>query len=200
MKLTTRSKVKAHLGIPRANTSKDSIIDQIIDGVSGFIETQTHRTFEIKEYTEIMDGTRYDEIFLKEYPLRDVLTLKIDGVEIDLDAEEEADSLIIDKEVGSIWRDNGFTGGRKSLRVTYEAGYNLPEENEESGSEESGATGEYLPDAIEAAAIRLSARVYERRTAEGVSSVSGDSMSVNYKDAVDSDVISIIEAHTKRRV
>ena len=200
MKLTTRSKVKAHLGIPRANTSKDSIIDQIIDGVSGFIETQTHRNFAIKEYTEVLDGTPYDEIFLKEYPLRDVLTLKINGVEIDIDAEEEAETIIIDKEVGSVYRENGFGSGRKSLRITYEAGFNLPEENDESGNEESGETGENLPDAIEAAAIRLTARVYERRTAEGVSSVSGDSMSVNYKDAVDADVISIIEAHTKRRV
>lgn len=203
MKLTTRNKVKQHIGIPSSNTSKDALLDQIIEGVSAFIETTTHREFGVKEYREVRDGTDDDEIFLKEYPLVDVLSITINGNEdLDLDAEEEAETVIIDKETGSIFRQYGFGSGRKGLRISYTAGYNLPELSEdESGVDgyESGAD-ENLPAAIEAAAIRLSARVYERRTAEGVASVSPTGISITYKDAVDADITTILDSFTKRRL
>jgi hypothetical protein len=201
MNLTTRRKLKLHIGIPAAITSKDSLLDQIIEGASAYIETYTNRKFGVEEYTEVLDGTPEDEIFLKQYPVVDILSLTISGNEVDLDAEEESDQIILDKETGSVYRENGFGSGRKAVRITYTAGYNLPEASDESGPEEYESGGdENLPAAIEAAAIRLSARVYERRTAEGVSSVSPGSMSVQYKDAVDSDIVNILDAHKKRRV
>lgn len=200
MNLTSRTKVKRHIGIPSSNTSKDALIDQIIEGVSGFIETQTHRTFEVKEYTEIFDGDGSDEIFLKQYPLRSVISLTINKSVIDLDAEEDAETIVIDNDAGSIYRQAGFAAGRKNIKVVYEAGFNAPDDPADSGSEESGETGEDLPTALEAAAIRLSARVYERRTAEGVSNVAPTGISIAYKDAIDADITSILEAYTKRRV
>lgn len=201
MNLTTISKLKQHIGIPSSMTSKDTLLEQIIEGASAFIEEYTHREFGVKEYTEVLDGTPHDEIFLKQYPVVNVLSLTINGNEIDLDTEEESDQFIVEKESGSVYRENGFGGGRKSVRITYTAGYNLPEASDESGSEqyESGAD-ENLPASIEACAIRLSARVYERRTAEGVSSVSPGSMSVQYKDAVDSDIVTILDNNRKRRI
>jgi hypothetical protein len=201
MKLTTRAKLKAHIGIPAANTTKDALLDTIIEGVSGFIETTTNRVFDITEYTEVLDGTPLDEIFLKQYPLIDVLSLFVNGTEIDLDAEEEAETVVIDNETGSVYREGGFGSGRKAVRVTYTAGYVLPEEAE-SGVDvsESGVVGEDLPAALEGAAIRLSARVYERRTAEGVSSVSPTGLSVTYKDAIDADIVTVLQAYTKRRI
>lgn len=202
MKLTTLRKVKQHIGIPSSNTTKDDLLEQIIDGVSAFIETTTHREFGVKEYREVLDGTDDDEIFLKEYPLVDVLSITINGNEdLDLDAEEEAETVIIDKETGSVFRQYGFGSGRKGLRISYTAGYNLPEASDESGVDgyESGAD-ENLPAAIEAAAIRLSARVYERRTAEGVSSVSPTGISITYKDAIDADITTILDSFTKRRL
>lgn len=201
MKLTTRSKVKAHIGIPAANTAKDALLDQIIEGVSGFIETTTNRVFDVTEYEEVLDGTPLDEIFLKQYPLIDVLTLTISGNEVDLDAEEESETVVIDRDAGSIYRESGFGSGRKAVRVSYTAGYVLPEEDE-SGVDDSGpaAEGENLPGALEGAAIRLSARVYERRTAEGVTSVSPTGLSITYKDAIDADIVTILQAYTKRRI
>lgn len=203
MKLTTLRKLKQHIGIPLSNTTKDALLDQIIEGVSGFIETTTHREFGVKEYREVRDGTDDDEIFLPQYPLVDVLSLTINGnQDIDLDAEEEAETVIIDKEAGSIFRQYGFGSGRKGLRITYTAGYNLPDPaDDESGVDgyESGAD-ENLPSAIESAAIRLSARVYERKTAEGVASVSPTGISITYRDAIDADITTILESFTKRRL
>lgn len=199
MNLTTRAKVKSHLGIPSADTSKDAILDQIIAGVSGFIETQTNRKFEVVQYTEIFDGHGGDEIVLRQYPLVDVISITIDGAAVDLDQEEEDETVIIDREEGSVWRQYGFRAGRKNIKVVYTAGFLPPVDSGESGDEESGDAGE-IPTALEAAAIRLSARVYERRTAEGVSSVSPGSFSVQYKDSVDADITGVLEAFKKRRV
>lgn len=202
MKLTTLRKVKQHIGIPSSNTTKDAILEQIIEGVSAFIETTTHRVFGVQEYREVRDGTDDDEIFLPQYPIVDVLSITINGnQDLDLDAEEEAETVMIDKEVGSIFRQYGFGSGRKALRISYTAGFNLPEASDESGPEtyESGADND-LPAAIESAAIRLSARVYERRTAEGVASVSPTGISITYRDAVDADITTILDSFTKRRL
>lgn len=200
MNLTTRNKVKRHLGIPLSNTTKDAIIDQIIPGVSGFIEAQTNRKFGVEEYTEIRDGEGFDEMVLRQYPIVDVISLTINGSAVDLDQEEEDESFILDREEGSIYREAGFSAGRKNIKVVYTAGYAAPEDDDESGAGEESGSGDELPSALEAAAIRLSARVYERRTAEGVSSVSPGSFSVQYKDAVDADIVSVLESFKKRRV
>lgn len=199
MNLTSKGKLKQHIGIKASNTSKDALLEQIITGVSAFIESETNRQFGYQEITEVRDGDNVDEIFLKEYPVRAILSLSLDGREIDLDAEEEAGSVVLDEEIGSVFRRSGFGAGRKGLRITYSFGYDAPSDPEESGEAESGSAGESLPAIIEAAAIRLSARVYERRTAEGVASVS-TGMSVTYKDALDSDITSILESNKKRRI
>lgn len=199
MNLTTLAKVKSHLGI--SGTSKDAVLSQIITGVSGFIENHTHREFSVKQYTEVRDGCGEDEIFVAQYPLREVISLHIDTREIDLDAEEESGRTIITRDTGSIFRKDRFSYGRRNIKIVYEAGFNSPEDADESGvDDESGDAGEDLPRDLEAAAIRMSARVYERRTAEGVSSVSPGSFSVQYKDAVDADITGVLDSYIKRRL
>ncbi|HOB89784.1 MAG TPA: phage head-tail connector protein [Candidatus Colwellbacteria bacterium] len=201
MNLTTLAKVKSHLGIRASNTTKDAILNQIITGVSGFVEQITNRKFGIQTYTERIDGDDSDEIFLKQYPVVDLISLEIDDEAIGVDAEEEDETLIVDNEIGSIWRDLGFAEGRKNIKVVYTAGYNPPVDTDESSDgsdEDSGA--ESFPNSLEGAVIRMVARVYERRTAEGVSSVSPGSFSVQYKDFIDDDIQQIIDSHKKRRV
>lgn len=198
MNLTTKNKVKQHIGIPLSVKSKDSLIEEIVVGASAFIEDYTKRKFEVSDYVEIQDGIGQDEIFLSQFPIVDIVSLNIGGSEVNLDLEEESGLFIVNKESGAVYRSGGFGHGRKSVKVKYKAGYNLPIDSDESGVSpyESGAEDD-LPASIETAAIRLSARVYERRTAEGVSSVSPGSMSVQYKDSVDSDIVKILDAYKK---
>ena len=199
MNLTTLAKLKEHIGIPSSNTDKDSLLASIITGVSSFIEEHTHRKFAVTEYTEIIDGGNFDEIFLKQYPIREVLTLTINSAPIDLDSGEEDGTIIITKESGAIYKASGFGSGRKAVKIVYTAGYNDPSDEEESGDSVS-SDYEDLPVAIQTAATRLAARVYERRTAEGVSSTSAGSFSVQYKDAVDSDVSGVLDSYKKIRI
>ena len=191
--LSTVAKVKAHVGIKESDTSKDAILEVILKGASKWIENKTGRNFELLERTEFYDGAGTDELFLNQYPIDEVTEIKLSGTAIDMDAETANDNLIIDETMGSIFRRSGWPEGRKNISVKYTAGYVLPD------TDESGETPN-LPEDLELAAIRLTARVYERRTAEGVTSVSPASFSANFASDVDSDIMATINHYRKLKV
>lgn len=192
--LTTVSKVKAHLGIPEASTSKNAVLETIINGVSSFIETQTHRKFGEAEYTEAIDADGSAELFLSQFPVSDIakITDLKSGTEIDTEAEIANRTLIYDLDAGILHRSVGWPAGRKNIEVEYTAGYVLP------GDEESDSPAT-LPDAIEQACIRMSARIYERKTAEGVQSVSPSSFTATYNLEIDPELKAVIKAYRKPR-
>lgn len=185
--LSTVANLKAHLGIPSADTTKDALLTMLLKGSSAFIETETHRKLGVQTHDIKLDGTGMHEIMLPQYPVQSITTLEIDG-----EAQTIGD-LDIDTETGIVYSENIiFRTGRRNVHIVFEAGYVLPD------TEESGEAPD-LPDDLESAAIRLAARVYERRTAEGVQSVSASSFSASYRAAIDDDLQAIISAHTKLR-
>jgi hypothetical protein len=188
MKLVLLSDLKDYIGLPSTETAKDNLLNAIIEGVSRFFESEIHRNLELQEYTEIIDGDDSDTIILKQFPVTEVDYIKIDNAEIDLETEQAYPiSLYIDKESGILERSSGWNGGFKNIEVKYSAGFTLP--GEESGADYT------LPEDIILAAKRLSARVYEKRTAEGISSAEN----ISYKDFVDEDIKSTIGSYYKFR-
>ncbi|MDD4410079.1 MAG: hypothetical protein PHW52_05515, partial [Candidatus Pacebacteria bacterium] len=96
-------------------------------------------------------------------------------------------SLYVHNGSGIIERNSGWTSGFKNIEVKYSAGFTLPDE-------ESG--GDYtLPEDIILAVKRMSARIYEKRTAEGISSAEN----ISYKDFLDEDIKSTMSSYYKFR-
>jgi len=77
MALTTREKVKSHLGITGA--TDDVLINQLIDEVSAGVELYCGRTFESATYTEYLDGTGTAEIYLEQRPVTAITTVHVDS-------------------------------------------------------------------------------------------------------------------------
>jgi len=204
MMLSTIAKLKAHLGIPAADTSKDAKLTTILSGASTYIEGQTARKFAAQVHRLKLSGDGSDELVLPQYPIVNagtdadpdpaITTLKLDGV--DILAEIAAGTIEVDLEAGILYRENDWREDKRNIEIVYSAGFSLP--SDESG--ESGVSAGNVPEDLEMAVLRLAARIYERSTAEGVQSVSAGSFSTTYKDAVDEDIKQTIARHSRLRV
>lgn len=190
--LSTISKVKKHIGIPQANTAKDEMIGNILLGVSAAIEQHCNRKFGFAEFTDTFIDVGAQSLFTRNYPIAEVTEIKMGKHVIDHEALIDNDELIIEDESGELLKTTGWDSDL--IRITYTAGYLLP--SDESG-EESGGGVESLPGDIELAAIRMAARIYERRTAEGVGSASPGSFSANYNSQLDEDIKETLASHRK---
>lgn len=190
--LSTVSKLKKHVGIPQAVTNKDEMLSNILLGVSAAIEQYCNRKFGFAEFTDTFIDVGAQSLFTRNYPIVEVTEIKLGKHIIDSDALIENDELIIEPESGELLKTTGWDSDL--IRITYTAGYLLP--SDESGEESGGGT-ESLPADIELAAIRMSARIYERRTAEGVGSASPGSFSANYNSQLDEDIKDILASHRK---
>lgn len=195
MKLATLSQLKSHLGIPQADTSKDTVLNFLLEGVSGSIETMTSRKLELQSHELKLSGDGFDSLVLPHYPIHvendipAITTLTLDGVAIALDTLDiEADGAILYRNAG-VWNE-----GRRNIEITYSAGYKLAHDDDSGHSD-----APTVPAELQLATVRIAARVYERKTAEGVSSVSPASYTVNYKDYIDPDVKAMIDGHTRIR-
>lgn len=201
MNLTTLEKVKNHLGIPEAETSKDAKLREIIDGVSEYIEGQTSRKFGAQIYTFKLSGDGSDELVLPQFPViqdgDDVAITSLTMDDVDIFSEIASGNIDVDAESGILYRKTGWTNGRRNIVITYAAGYMTPDES----SLESGLTGAAdLPKDLVLATTRIVARIYERSTAEGVASASPGSFSVSYKDSTDEELIATIGKYARARV
>lgn len=78
MALTDRTALKLHLGIPAADTSEDSELDQWISGVEAAVLTFLNRNIESGSYTEYHDGHNWPELYLRQYPLTAVTSVHVD--------------------------------------------------------------------------------------------------------------------------
>lgn len=199
MKLSTLTKLKRHLGIPVDDLTKNEMLNLLLTGSSNYIEGQTARALELQSHSLKLSGDGTDMLVLPQYPILmsdgvpAISVLKVDDV--DILAEIASGDIDVDDKTGILYRDQGWHEGRRNIEITFSAGYVLP------GSDESGQeTATTLPEDLELASIRLAARVYERSKAEGITSVSATSMSVNYKDSIDPEIVETIARHARVRI
>jgi hypothetical protein len=100
--LSTVAKLKAHLGIPAADTSKDTLLETLLKGSSAYIETETHRKLGLQEHDVKLDGPGGDMLTLPQYPVAEIATLEID------DQEVAEDNIDLDAEAGIVYLESGI--------------------------------------------------------------------------------------------
>lgn len=128
----------------------DGLLGKMITGASDFVEHWLARTFAVKTWTEVQDGTGGNAITLTNTPILQVASLAIDGQPIPAapaDGGFQAGYLFTDSEV--IVRGFYFWRRRQNIIVTYQAGF------------------AEIPPAVNRAVIELVALRYRQRTRVG---------------------------------
>ena len=150
------------LGTITVGSSKETLLQRIINAVSQFVETYTGRTFKQTTYTneEYDVGTKSEYLHLKNWPVSSTASFTLQERQ---SAENEDDWDTIDSEDYFVDYDSGvvelaqglkFGRGPKRYRVTYTAGYNF--------DNSSTFLGDFLPD-LEYVVWKLCATLYNRR-------------------------------------
>lgn len=139
--LTTLIRVKQMLGIADndEDTTRDTIIVNMINAASAWFESKTGRKFGLSSYVERYTAGNSQELCLRQYPIVSIKQVKdtADGSVIDPSAYSFAE----DGHIGVVWKDNGWAMrshkyglandpcfSRRYLQVEYTAGYVLPKD------------------------------------------------------------------------
>lgn len=169
--LTTVARVKNRLGITA--DSHDTLIEEIINGVTDFIESQTNRKFKETTHTEIhsYNYDRPDTIFLKNRPVSSVTSVKYrqglfnvpnytDISATDWILQNNGNEGIIQIAGGWLYR------GTNVVQVVYIAGYKINFTN--AGDDDTHT----LPADITELCEKLVSKAYNKRDNEGKESIS----------------------------
>jgi len=177
--LTTASRVADYMGVT-LNATQETVMENIIDIITGMVEGYCGRRFQETAYTnEIYDGEGAEAFLLENWPVNSDETFTLQMRE---STENEDDWETIDTEEYFIDYENGVIYGasrrkfkyfRKGYRVTYTAGYDF----------DNAATflGDTLAGDVEFATWLLASSYWARRTGDiGIVSESLGDYSVRY--------------------
>ena len=172
--LTTRAKVKLALGI--TDTSKDDIIDQTINGVTGYIERYCgRRRFLSTSYVEIKDPNGKKKLFLDQYPVRtlSVVEYRSGTPSTPVWNTYSADSYLLYDKEGFISFYGRLPNVPQGMRVTYTAGYLIDFTNEFT-------TTHTLPFELTQVCTELVVKAINTVQSEGISSQTTEGQSVSF--------------------
>ncbi|OPZ65896.1 MAG: hypothetical protein BWY85_00255 [Firmicutes bacterium ADurb.Bin506] len=139
--LTTLETVKAMLGIEESdeNAQRDTVLINLINSASAWVERQTGRKLGRRTYTQKYVASGTQELVLLQWPITDVEYVK-DTADDSIIPPSEYD-FSVDGEIGVLYKDNGWTfrgyvGGlaydfqapARYIEVKYTAGYVLPKD------------------------------------------------------------------------
>lgn len=196
--LTTVARQKAFLS--ENTTAYDSLIESLINSASSVIETYLDRKLARAARTnEEYSGSGGPTLHLSAYPVDSSQTFSL-GVR-DSYANESSWSTIdsedyfVDYTAGMVKKVSGvFAKEPYHYRVTYTAGYYLPQDNDFGTTESKD-----LPTDIELACWLLVSKIHNqmRRQGSGVSSVSLEGASVQLQQnlLLDSQIKSLLDEH-----
>ena len=109
----------------RTDEEKDGLY-RLINAVSeAMSKLNNYVSFIIEEKTEFFDGGS-DQVFLRNFPIVEILSVYEDGEELDSPSEQAAGDGDWDyyKDEGIIYKSSGyFTLGRQKVKVTYKSGF-----------------------------------------------------------------------------
>lgn len=173
--LATIDQVKTHIGL--SGTTYDSVLTQILTQVDRMIKTELKREIEETTYTEqIFDGgDRY--IQLNDMPLSSTEDFTFEYNKGD---SEDPDWETVPRDDYELYYDEGVVYlhypyfGKRVLKMTYTVGGDVPED-------------------LEMLAIRLTAKIYNKRKSEGTSNESLENVSFGWQDLLSSEDKLIIE-------
>ncbi len=171
--LTTRQKVKDYLGI--SGTDKDTLIDQMINGATDFIESYCGgRRFKSTNYVEIKDGGK-SKLFLNQFPVTALTTVEYrSGTPSNPTWNTyDADSYEQYLSEGYLCFYGKLPDIPRGMRVTYTAGYLIDFNNETSATHT-------LPFDLTTVCTQLAAKNVNNSQAEGIQSQSTEGQSVTF--------------------
>lgn len=195
-KLTQLATVKEYLGI--TDTASDTLINNLIDRASEFMETFCGRKFGEASYTEYHDGDGIaSKLFLRQWPIISSLTSLHDDTNRTYGSASlvNTDDYVATNETGIIALDGlRFHVGVANVKAVYSAGYKLP------GGTGSGSP---LPLDLEQACIELVALRWNDRGKERLGKTSqamGDGGTESYVQDLPWQIRLILERYRKARV
>lgn len=119
--LTTRAKVKDHLGYAAADA--DALLDRLVSAASAAIQRYTNRDIVQQAYTEVRDGLGGPRMLLRQYPAQKPTSVTVDDIAI----------LERPSALAAGWKFDGnrvvalngflFTRGFSNVVITYTAGF-----------------------------------------------------------------------------
>jgi len=192
--LTTVARVKDRLQITQ--TGFDSLLLRIASGVSDFIKHECNiPTF--KETTYVRELYSFEQsqslLFTKNIPVSAVTKLEYNSgtLSVPVWTEYLADEWSFDVETGIIYLEGNFPIGRKTVAVTYTAGYKIDFTNF------GDTTKHNLPADLTDLAERMIIKWFKRRESEGKDSESEGGGNITWsKEMAEEDKATV--AHHKR--
>lgn len=196
--LTTRTKVKSFLNI--TDSTSDTIIDEMINYITDYIESMCSRRFLSSTYTnEVYDTNGNTRVFLKNYPITSVSAVEYrTGTPSNPSwVTYQVDNYLTYLKEGFIRFYSTLPFVYQGLRFTYIAGYLIDFTNE------GNTTLHTLPYDITMVATELVAKLYGQRNAEGIQSQSTEGQSVTFanpSEFITSSQKSILAGYQSRTI
>ena len=193
--LTTKTRITERL--VNYNSSFDGLIENLINGVSIFIENQCNKKFVKNTYTnELYNGNdcNYtDKLFLKNFPI--ITITKIEYRSND-DPEEwttyETDTYLIEYDIGCIkLKETFIPSGIQNIRVTYDAGYKVDWTNY------TDTTKHTLPFDLTDICNKLVIKEFKKRESIGKQNENIGGVSINWSNMIDDEVQTVINFYKK---
>lgn len=169
--------VKAYLG-NQANTADDMLFQSLIDGESVFILSWLSRKFDTDTYTDLFGGNGGQEHLFKNYPVKAITSVNVDGASIPQAATiQDRGYMIFDDRLLLFGYQFGW--GKRNCQVVYSA-------------------GQTVPDDVKQACIELVVHRYRSRDRIGLSSksIAGETTSFITKDMPD-HVKTLLQRHRR---
>lgn len=124
MALTTLASVKTWLSIDNTNTANDSLLNDLIDSCSSYIETWLNRTILQANYSEDYCGYGTNVISVANYPIVSVSSVTVNGVAQKILPFSDYNSTgikFIDRRI--IAQNFFFPRGISNISINYAAGF-----------------------------------------------------------------------------
>jgi hypothetical protein len=176
--LTTKDKVKIHIGV--SGSTDDTVITQILQGVDKQIKTYCGWNIEQQTISgKLFDGyDQYPYMSLGGYPIESFSTPQYNAGTTKTPSwtDVDRDDYEIYLDTGIIYWNKIFEG-RQNIKLSYKVGYST------------------VPYDIELVAIRLCARVYEKRKSEAAGNESVEGVNIGWANTMTEEDKAILETY-----
>lgn len=187
--ITTKDRVKSLLGL--SGTTHDTVLDNIINGVSAFIEGICNRQFKSATYTdEIYEGVKSRFLYLNQFPITSLTSVFYNSgsLAVPVWVAFDANYYVLDARNNCIYFDAGMPIGFRNIKVTYVAGYVI---------DYATPANHTLPYDLSMVAEQIVSKVFGKRKSEGSSSESIDGANVSYEKDITTEQRMVISKYSK---
>jgi hypothetical protein len=182
--IVSLTEIKNHLGI--SGSDDDTPLGYYLNAISEWVPKYLGRAVEEAEFVERFDGDEIkDAIYLNNFPITEFKWLKYrSGVYSDEQMTDfNADDYQRDDAAGIIYVDVMYSGVR-NIEVYYKGGYAAAD----------------IPDAIKVAAMKLVAKIYNKRRSDGFSSEEVAGARVEWEKFLSSDIEELLRPYKSHKL